>query len=150
MDAIIHNAIKSGVPVDNLWDRSNRKYTFFLVPVSGRCPEFIERARAIPHNNVFYDYSNGKRYATLKGWAGTNGCTLDDVAYGVTDSWIRLPLLLDCLENRIPSNSQTVTIPTLQLPFNTTEHNNISTSIRDALNVIENQTKRIHHLLAML
>jgi hypothetical protein len=147
MDSVIHNAIKSGVNPHHLVnvrgskDFRTRYYFFFeQEKASPTLDGGVSMHHAIPNKGMIFDYIVGQDYKTLKEWAEANRRTVDDILYGVNDG-CRAVTVYDVLDALHP-NWRNIPDETV----NTAARGKTQSSIRDALQVIEYQMKRIQHL----
>lgn len=155
MDAIIHNSIKKGARADRLVDFqavNNKKYYFFFKQEPDRRvhKNTSDLSHAVPNKGMIYDYIHGKHYNTLREWAHANDCTLDDIYYGFNNQNHRLFVTLYQLLHFLDGTSKEEYAAYTQPPQVDTGRDNVANSIRDALQVIEYQMKRIDRLLTTL
>ena len=150
MDAIIHKAIKNGLRADrlvNLQDNTKVYFYFKQEPVRRGTKDVVNMSHVVPSKGTMYDFIAGKHYKTLREWADANDRTLDDIWYGFNNQSGRAYLTLCQLMNLLDGTSVEEYEAYTQTAEVNTGRDNAANSIRDALQVIEYQMKRIDHLL---
>ena len=153
MDAIIHNAIKNGTRADRLIEihENTKQYFFFKQEAFRRDAKgVVSMSHVVPNKGLMYDFIAGKHYKTLREWADANGRTLDDIWYGFNNHTGRIYVSLYHLLSFLNGTSMEEYVAYTQPPQVDTGRNNIANSIRDAMQVIDYQLKRIDRLLTNL